>query len=367
VANQVESLKVTTKQSSPQNLPSDPPQYQALATLGYVSNMMFIKLSIALFLLRIAVDRRYVWILRCSIFVVTVWSTAIFIFDLLQCRPIAAQWDLTIKNAKCVAGDTFAQAAYSISVMTIATDWLYALLPVPMIWNVQMTLQQKITVILILSLGVLYVLSSSACSCQFTSFQYELPSNFIYRSASIATIIRLKYIVDLTDISDVLFTGTTAMIWTIIEPAVAITAASLVTIRPLLRTLKIAGFESSERRSGRAKGSRGYGRSRDRREQINDMPLRSDVPKNNWTSTVGSGKEPTKVFIRGINVEREARGSKARDDDVDIKRTPSESPLTFYRDTGSEEHIMDDVHVQGIGIRRTVDVEFERQSVGRTL
>ena len=122
-----------------------------------MSNMMFIKLSIAVFLLRLAVKRTYIWILRISMVVVAIWSVAIWIYDLVQCIPVQAQWDYTIKNAKCVSGPSFIAAAYSISVMTILTDWLYALLPIPMIWSVQMNVQTKVTVAFILSLGILYV------------------------------------------------------------------------------------------------------------------------------------------------------------------------------------------------------------------
>lgn len=39
------------------------------------------------------------------------------------------------------------------------------------------------------------------------------------------------------------------MVWTLIEPGVAIVASSLATIRPLLRAMKIKGFESAERRT----------------------------------------------------------------------------------------------------------------------
>jgi hypothetical protein len=117
--------------------------------------MMFIKLSIAVFLLRIAVLRRYVWTLRISMVIITIWSLAIFLFEIFQCTPVQAQWDFTIKNAKCVSGDSFVAAAYSISVMTILSDWLYAILPIPMIWSIKMTMQKKLTVAFILSLGIL--------------------------------------------------------------------------------------------------------------------------------------------------------------------------------------------------------------------
>lgn len=50
------------------------------------------------------------------------------------------------------------------------------------------------------------------------------------------------------------------MVWTLVEPGVAIVASSLVTIRPLLRQLRLKGFESTER-SNRSRGFWGrYGR-----------------------------------------------------------------------------------------------------------
>jgi hypothetical protein len=119
--------------------------------------MMFIKLSIAIFLLRIATKKRYTWTLKISMFIVTVWSLAIFLFDIFQCAPIKAQWDFTIMNSKCAPGGSFVAAAYSISVLTVITDWIYAIIPIPMIWSVQLTTQKKATVTFVLSLGVLYV------------------------------------------------------------------------------------------------------------------------------------------------------------------------------------------------------------------
>lgn len=49
------------------------------------------------------------------------------------------------------------------------------------------------------------------------------------------------------------------MVWTLVEPGVAIVASSLVTIRPLLRRMRLKGFESTER--SRSRGLWG-GRSR---------------------------------------------------------------------------------------------------------
>ncbi|KAL7812219.1 hypothetical protein V8C26DRAFT_205814 [Trichoderma gracile] len=194
--------------------------WQALATVTYVINMMFIKLSIGIFLLRVSARKVYNYIICISLAIIAIWSLAIFFYDIFQCSPVQKQWDFRIQGGKCASPDDIIAAAYAISVMTIASDWLYALLPIPMLWSVKMTSQAKATVILILGLGIF---------------------------ASIATIIRIKYLSTLQDTDDLLYSATEVMIWTIIEPGVAIVASSLATIRPLLRAMKIHGFESTGR------------------------------------------------------------------------------------------------------------------------
>ncbi|KAJ0388188.1 hypothetical protein COL922a_000819 [Colletotrichum nupharicola] len=129
--------------------------YQALATATYVLNMLFIKLSIGFFLLRLSTSMVYNWIIYVSLAIITVWSTVIFFWNIFQCSQVEAQWDYTILNSQCVSPKAVVAAAYSISVMTILSDWLYALIPIPLIWNVKMSKQAKATVIVILGLGIL--------------------------------------------------------------------------------------------------------------------------------------------------------------------------------------------------------------------
>jgi hypothetical protein len=192
--------------------------WQALATATYIFDMMLIKLSIGLFLLRFSVQRVYFYIITISLAVVTIWSLILFFWNLFQCNPVEKQWDYRITQGTCVTPDQVVQAAYAISIMTVLSDWLYALLPIPMVWKVNMTLQAKATVVIILGLGIF---------------------------ASIATLVRVRYLTDLEKLDDILFAGTDAMVWTLIEPGVAISAASLATIRPLLRLLKVPGFSTS--------------------------------------------------------------------------------------------------------------------------
>ncbi|KAI1330141.1 integral membrane family protein [Xylariaceae sp. FL0255] len=171
-------------------------------------------------------------------FVFGIWSIiSLFFFNLIQCDPVAAQWDYTIlekdPKAWCVSATVVVDGAYALSVLSILSDWFYAILPIPMIWDVKMTVEAKLIVSLVLNLGVF---------------------------DSIATLIRLKFLADLTDTQLTYFVslsrfseknlrvaGTDVMVWTLVEPGIAITAASLVTVCPLLRKSRIGGFTSSER------------------------------------------------------------------------------------------------------------------------
>ena len=123
--------------------------------------MAFIKLSIAIFLLRIAVKLHFRLILKVSMVVVTVWTAGIFLFDMFSCTPFEYQWDYTIPSGRCVAGESLLSAGYAFSVLSILSDWLYALIPIPMLWNVKMNRQTKVVVVVILSLGALYVFADN--------------------------------------------------------------------------------------------------------------------------------------------------------------------------------------------------------------
>ena len=150
--------------------------------------------------------------------IVAIWTAGIFFFDVFECKPVEFQWDYTIQGGTCVSGNSLVNAAYAFSVLSVLSDWFYALLPIPMLWSVKMNQQTKAAIIVILSLGVF---------------------------ASVATLIRIKYLIDLGLADDILYASTDTMIWTIIEPGLGITAASAVTLRPLLRALKIRGFSST--------------------------------------------------------------------------------------------------------------------------
>lgn len=125
----VRALMVSSYQPLTGNSTLTRRQWQALATATYVMDMMFIKMSIGIFLLRLSVQRRYSYTIIVSLVIICIWSTVTFIWDIFQCKPVEKQWDFRIEGGYCVSASEVVSAAYAISVMTILSDWLFVCLP----------------------------------------------------------------------------------------------------------------------------------------------------------------------------------------------------------------------------------------------
>lgn len=107
------------------NLTNFDPQWQALTIAIYIIDMMFVKLSIGVFLLRLATQKVYIWIIRGALVVVTLWSLGIFFWNLFQCTPVEKQWDFRIATGHCAGPNEIISAAYALSVMTVLSDWFF--------------------------------------------------------------------------------------------------------------------------------------------------------------------------------------------------------------------------------------------------
>jgi hypothetical protein len=114
------------------------------------------------------------------------------------------------------------------------------------------------------------------------------------------------------------------MVWTLVEPGVAITAACLVTMRPLLRTLKLRGFESTPA------------------DQQTPLTLRNDISGGHWSTISSQGKE-SQGHKRNFSLTAlDKLNGSGRQDTRDLEREG---------DAESESFAMDES-----GITKTVDV-----------
>ncbi|PSR79065.1 hypothetical protein BD289DRAFT_375944 [Coniella lustricola] len=178
----------------------------------YVLANMAIKASIALFLLRLCVTKLHRAIIWTVFAVTEVYGLFFFLLFILQCRPTSHFWLRYGDNppaGTCLDATVISDSFYAYSAISCWTDWTYSILPIFLVWNLQMNRRVKWSVVGILAAGAI---------------------------ASSATIVRFPYLNSLTDIDDFLFATTDVAIWSTVETGIGITAAAVATLRPLLRT-----------------------------------------------------------------------------------------------------------------------------------
>ncbi|RYN28419.1 hypothetical protein AA0112_g7563 [Alternaria arborescens] len=131
-----------------------------------------------------------------------------------QCIPVAATWDLRLRpppigtgTAVCFDRPTFTAIGMMNTAVTISTDFLLALLPIPLVWQLQLNGRTKITLVCILALGLF---------------------------AGVAAIIKSeKQKTALTDPDP--YVHDTFTMWRFIEYDVGIVVASLPSLKPLFK------------------------------------------------------------------------------------------------------------------------------------
>ncbi|KAJ4342637.1 hypothetical protein N0V87_000846 [Didymella glomerata] len=236
----------------------------------------------------------------------TIGSTFAIIF---QCTPVAAGWDYTLRpptgTGKCYDATIFKNVGVFNSSVNIFTDLLFALIPIPMVWRLQVNLQTRIGLAVILSLG----LFASAIAIYKTPMQ----ANFFLEK-------------------DWSGHGSWYYIWQQVEMNVGIIAANLPTLKPLfanffghMRTLtkgRSAGSRSTPL-SGPFK-SNGYYRQNDSSTGERSGAMGGGYAMRDLST--GSADEPKKkdsydeILVLGkesyrVNVGRSRRQSTTRESD----------------------------------------------------
>jgi hypothetical protein len=78
-----------------------------------------------------------------------------FFVTLLECRPIHYVWDYGMISPHCVSKDFLLDIAYIHSVIAAICDLTLGILPLFMIWKLQMNRRAKLSLGAILGLGCL--------------------------------------------------------------------------------------------------------------------------------------------------------------------------------------------------------------------
>ncbi|THY35199.1 hypothetical protein D6D01_01535 [Aureobasidium pullulans] len=195
--------------------------YWFFCELFYTLATSMLKVAIGLFFLRIANNKWHILIIKAIMYASGVLGVTYFAIVLFQCRPISFWWDLNPNHhGHCLSASVMADTSYVVSALNSVADWVFGILPIFIVKNLQMHRHQKAVVAVILGFAAV---------------------------GSSATIIRLPYVWTVKEYKgEFLWRTADVAIWTTVEVGIGITAGNLGTLRPLMqRLMSFMGISSS--------------------------------------------------------------------------------------------------------------------------
>ncbi|EKG09387.1 hypothetical protein MPH_13586 [Macrophomina phaseolina MS6] len=112
------------------------------------------KACVAFFLLRIVTSFWYKVVLWLCIFSAAVICILCALFDFIRCKPIKHVWDPTVPGYCWMGTEAFTKLSVGVGVTSVICDFVLALLPWAIIWDLQMKRKEKKLIGISLSLGV---------------------------------------------------------------------------------------------------------------------------------------------------------------------------------------------------------------------
>ncbi|TGZ77567.1 hypothetical protein EX30DRAFT_293448, partial [Ascodesmis nigricans] len=183
--------------------------YWYFCEIFYVVTSTILKMSLCVFLFRIAVSRLHVWILAGVMIGSLIFGIGYVFLVIFQCNPISAWWEISPGGIdQCINLDAVVYTTYCASALNAVVDWTIGIVPFFIVKDLNMPKNRKMLVAGILGFAAI---------------------------GSTATVVRLPYLHALRDVDDFLWGTTDMAIWSTVEPGIGITAGCMATLRPLFR------------------------------------------------------------------------------------------------------------------------------------
>lgn len=184
-------------------------KYTLIYNFLYVLTTILFKISLAIVFLRIVIAKwqRRLIIIPTAIF--TAYSLAYMFITTFRCGP-PRQILLNTARGKCLPTSIVSPLLYVSGIFNALMDVMFACLPTAILWHSQMPKKTKISCCILLSMGGL--------SC-------------------VASIIRIAFLSGVSDQAHYFTNAINTGLVSIVEPGLAITAASLGTLRPLFQVV----------------------------------------------------------------------------------------------------------------------------------
>jgi len=130
-------------------------KYYYLMELFYIITSAFLRTSVAFLLLRIAStksQRTVIWIVMALMVIYSICFLFIVIF---QCNPVQFFWNwIPGALGTCNNHQVLANTGYAHMALSFIADWTLGLMPIWLLWNVQISWERKIGISILLGFGL---------------------------------------------------------------------------------------------------------------------------------------------------------------------------------------------------------------------
>jgi hypothetical protein len=186
------------------------------AEIFYVLSSTFTRLAAGTLLLRLTTKVVHVRIIWFIMAIAILFGISFVAEVIAQCSPVAFFWSATRNphDGHCINSRITVNFTYAHAAVASLGDWTFGILPAFIVRGLNMNFRTKVSVFLILCLANI---------------------------GSIATLIRISSIHQLSLSQDFLFGAVPLAVWSSVEVGIAIMAASMATYRPLFRSILSSG------------------------------------------------------------------------------------------------------------------------------
>ncbi|KAL2054982.1 hypothetical protein ABVK25_004804 [Lepraria finkii] len=144
--------------------------------LQIFATRMFTKISICLFLMRIPTAKALIRPLQVANVCLIVSNIILTVLWIVQCRrPLEGAWNADVES-KCFSRGQLQRIFMAQVVMSAVPDFAFAAIPIFILWRVQMVLESKIALCMLMGPGVV----AGACCIVRTTLNWQAIPKYDY-------------------------------------------------------------------------------------------------------------------------------------------------------------------------------------------
>ncbi|KAH8676388.1 hypothetical protein BX600DRAFT_508547 [Xylariales sp. PMI_506] len=211
---------------SPENI-QEALKWFLITELGYFVGIGLVKLSLLTVTLRIIPDKKFQRLVFATMGLVVAYTITFFVGTLFQCQPISYIWMQLNEHWQGHCNNINIQAESSVA-LNILLDIIIMILPLKHLWNLQLDIWKKMTVMAMFLLGVF---------------------------VTIISCIRLQAFIAFASSANVTWDDRSGADWSLAELFAGVICACLPALRPLLVVLRVKYASTQSLNNGYASQS----------------------------------------------------------------------------------------------------------------